>query len=197
MEIKTKACNPTNHGKARDIDGIQYIVVHYTSNLGDTAKNNADYFAREKTKGSAHYFVDEHEIWESVPIEKVAWHCGGGLQGSGGHTFHKKCTNTNSIGVEICMLTKNAVVRKDSIRHAAEFVRWLMRQYGIDANHVIRHYDVTGKQCPASMVADQGLWDNFKAMLTQEETEMRYKYYEDMPDWAKRPLLSWCGKACW
>ena len=187
MNIKTKACNPANHGKARDISGIRYIVIHYTANLGDTAKNNADYFAREKVKASAHYFVDENEIWNSVPIEKAAWHCGGDLQGSGGYTFYGKCNNTNSIGVEICMLTKNAVIRKDSIRHAAKFVRWLMQRYGIDAGHVIRHYDVTGKQCPAPMVVDPKLWASFKAMLSeeQEETEMRYKYYDDMPDWAK------------
>jgi N-acetylmuramoyl-L-alanine amidase CwlA len=185
MEIKTKACNPANCGKTRDADSIRYIVLHYTANLGDTAKNNADYFAREKVKASAHYFVDENEVWNSVPVEKAAWHCGGDLQGSGGHTFHGKCTNANSIGVEICMLTKNAVIRKDSIRNTAKLVRRLMAKYHIDADHVIRHFDVTGKQCPAPMVADQGVWDNFKVMLTQEETEMRYKYYDDMPDWAK------------
>jgi len=195
MTINNKACNPVNHGKARDVDGIQYIVIHYTANLGDTAKNNADYFARERVGASAHYFVDENEVWQSVAPYFAAWHCGGDLQGSGGHTFHKKCTNTNSIGVEICMLTKNAVIWKDSIKNAAKLVRHLMAKYHIGADHVIRHYDVTGKQCPAPMVVDQGLWDNFKAMLTQEETEMRYKYYEDMPDWAKPTIakLVWKG----
>ncbi len=55
---------------------IQYIVVHYTANRGDTAKNNADYFARTVTKTSAHYFVDELEIWQSVLETDTAWHCG-------------------------------------------------------------------------------------------------------------------------
>lgn len=191
MKIQTKLCNAVNHGGVRDVNNIKYIVIHYTANLGDTAKNNADYFAREKVRASAHYFVDENEIWASVPIEKVAWHCGGGLQGSGGHTFHGKCTNTNSIGVEICMLAKNAVIRKGSIQNAAVLVKELMKHYGIDADHVIRHYDVTGKQCPAPMVTDQGLWQDFKNSLTEqkEEVEMRYKYYDDMPDWAK-PTIS-------
>ncbi len=53
MEIKTKLCNPVNFGGARQVSQIQYIVIHYTGNLGDTAKNNADYFAREKVKASA------------------------------------------------------------------------------------------------------------------------------------------------
>lgn len=68
MEYKTKCCNPANMGATRGSAKIDWIVIHYTSNLGDTAKNNADYFAREKLsyKASAHFFVDENEIWSSV-----------------------------------------------------------------------------------------------------------------------------------
>lgn len=191
MNIKSKPCNSANHGGMRDLADIKYIVVHYTANLGDTAKNNADYFAREKVNASAHFFVDENEIWNSVPVDKTAWHCGGGLQGTGGHAYFRKCANTNSIGVEICMLGKNAVIRKDSIKNAANLVRTLMAEYGIDAGHIIRHYDVTGKNCPAPMVEDAALWYDFKTMLTaeQEDDEMRYKCYDDMPDWAK-PTIS-------
>lgn len=188
--MKIKACNPANHGRSRGTNGIKYIVIHYTANLGDTAKNNADYFAREKVSASAHYFVDENEVWQSVAPYYTAWHCGGKLQGKNGHAYYGVCTNTNSIGVEICMLTKNAVIRKDSIKNAAKLVKNLMAEYHIDIDHVIRHYDVTGKECPAPMVVDQGLWDKFKVLLTEEEeTEMRYKYYDDMPDWAK-PTIS-------
>ena len=69
MEIKSKACNPGNYGGT--LKNVQYIVVHWTSNQGDTAKNNADYFAREVMKASAHYFVDENEVWNSVPPDQV------------------------------------------------------------------------------------------------------------------------------
>lgn len=198
MNIKNKPCNQANYGRTRGSCEIEYIVIHYTANLGDSAKNNADYFAREKLKSSAHYFVDEHEIWASVPLYKAAWHCGGGLQGSSGHKFHGICNNTNSIGVEICMLTKNAVLRKDSIRHAAELVRELMAKYNIDVHHVIRHYDVTGKQCPAPMVDDPSLWDYFQSLLVtkEEEPELRYQYYDDMPDWAK-PTISKLVRMGW
>ncbi len=41
---------------AENAKKTRYIVVHYTSNRGDTAKNNADYFVREKIKASAHFF---------------------------------------------------------------------------------------------------------------------------------------------
>ena len=55
---------------------VEYIVVHYTGNWSDTAKNNADYFARTVTGTSAHYFVDEEAVWQSVREEDTAWHCG-------------------------------------------------------------------------------------------------------------------------
>ena len=95
MEIKTKLCNPANHAGYRA--QTKYLVIHWTSNQGDTAENNATYFAREIVKASAHYFVDEKEIWSSVPEDKIAYHVGA-------KTYkHPECRNSNSIGIEICM----------------------------------------------------------------------------------------------
>lgn len=186
MEIKTKCCNPANYGGTRGMVQVDWIVVHYTSNHGDTAKNNADYFAREKlsSPASAHFFVDETEIWSSVPVFRVAYHCGA-------KTYkHPHCRNTNSLGVEICMLDKQGRVRMDAIRNAAGLVRELMTKYDIDADHVIRHWDVTGKDCPAPMVDDPELWEQFLDMLKEGDEEMTiYKTYEDCPKWAK-PTVS-------
>ena len=83
----------------------KYIVVHYVGGVS-TAKNNADYFANNRVEASAHYFVDETSIWQSVEDFNRAWHCGGGLQGSGGHSLHNICTNSNSIGIEMCVKKK-------------------------------------------------------------------------------------------
>ena len=186
MEIKTKCCNSANYGGTRGSCQIEYIVIHYTSNLGDTAKNNADYFAREvlKNPASAHFFVDESEVWNSVPVWRIAYHCGA-------KTYkHPHCRNTNSLGVEICMLDKQGRVRMDAIRNAAGLVRELMAKYDIDADHVIRHWDVTGKDCPAPMVENPELWEQFLDMLKEGDEEMTiYKTYEDCPEWAK-PTVS-------
>lgn len=40
-----------------------------------------------------------------------------------------------------------------------------MKKYGIDTNHVLRHYDVTGKNCPEPFVEDVTKWQNFKNKL--------------------------------
>lgn len=183
MNVQTKRCRAENCGGKRTSQ-IAYIVVHYTANYGDTAKNNADYFAREVVKASAHYFVDESAVWQSVPDDRIAWHCGGGLQGSGGHTHYGKCKNANSIGVEICMLDKQGRLRQGSIDNAAKLVRELMDKYGVPADRVIRHYDVTGKNCPAPMVSDMAMWRKFKDSL-KEDDMIVYKKPADVPAWGR------------
>lgn len=157
-------------------DRIEYIVIHYTGNKGDTSKNNAAYFNRTESIGaSAHYFVDENEVWRSVKDKDIAWHCGAKTY------WHPTCRNANSIGVEVCMWDKQGNVRQGSIDRAVLLVRELMAKYCIDAEHIVRHYDVTGKKCPAPMVDDPGLWENFKNQL-KEETEMRYNKLTDIPE---------------
>ena len=182
-----KLCNKANYGSKRKTD-IKYIVIHYTSNKGDTALNNVTYFAREtlKNPASAHYFVDENEIWVSVPDDFVAYHCGG-------KTYkHKTCRNSNSLGIEICMNDKNGNIRYDSIKKAAILTRILMKKYNIPISNVLRHHDITGKNCPAPMVENPKLWQDFLNSLTAkpqtEEIDDDMKIYtkiDEMPDWAK------------
>ena len=183
MKINFKQSHAGNYAAGRS-GPVEYIVIHYTSNQGDTAKNNADYFAREKVGASAHYFCDENEIWQSVKDTDTAWHCGA-------KTYkHPECRNSNSIGIEICMNDKNGNVRQGSIDTAAELARYLMKRYGILLANVVMHNQVTGKNCPAPMVSDPALWDAFKkSLIKEDDDEVRYKYYDDMPDWAQ-PTVS-------
>ena len=176
IDLEIKTANRENFtAKQRKLSDIAYLVVHYTGNRGDTAKNNADYFAREVTGTSAHYFVDENEVWQSVPDNHAAWHCG-----TKGVYYHPACRNANSIGVEVCMLDKHGKLRQGSVDRAAALVRELMQRYSIPPDRVVRHYDVTHKQCPAPMVQNPALWQAFKTKLTQEDDDM--KYYEKLTE---------------
>ena len=167
---------------------IEYIVVHYTANKGDTAQNNLDYFARTKTGTSAHYFVDENEVCQSVQDTDVAWHCGSK------NPRHPYCRNANSIGVEMCNSVGGV---PEAVRdRTAAFVRQKMKEYGLDVNHVLRHYDATGKRCPAPWVDNPVDWMEFKSMLeveevTQEQFDAMMENYlerrsaQPADDWAK------------
>ena len=160
-----KQCNSTNYKTGRTGD-IKYIVIHYTANNGDTSKNNADYFNRVELKNpsSAHYFVDEKEVWQSVKDTDTAYHCG-----TTGVYKHSYCRNANSIGIELCSRKDNKgnyYFKDATVKNAAELTKNLMVKYNIPATNVIRHYDVTGKVCPAPMVNDISLWNKFKEMIS-------------------------------
>ena len=63
-------------------------------------------------------------------------------------------------------------ITPQTVDRAVELVKYLMAKYGIDVDHVVRHYDVTGKLCPEPWVRAASLWRAFKARLTAPvETE--------------------------
>ena len=183
MTITQMPCNPGNY-TARRSSAIQYLVVHYTGAPG-TARNNGAYFASRGDIGaSAHYFVDEHDIVQSVPDSSRAWHCGAAAY------KHPECRNDNSLGVELCCYPNGDgtwYFEPETVANAVQLIRALMAQYNIDIDHVVRHYDVTGKVCPEPFVRDASAWAEFKARLTAPETEeeymTRYNTVAEMPEY--------------
>ncbi len=167
-----KNLTPYNRWEGRRGDRVEWIVVHYTANTWqpDLAKNECAAFASEYKGASAHFFVDKTEIWQSVAVEDTAWHCGDAPSKNG-------CRNTNSIGIEMCVVYEDGVysIPKATVRRAAALVAELLTVYP-DAK-ICRHYDVTGKKCPAPWVDDPALWDEFLKKVEESremnETEKR------------------------
>ena len=131
---------------------IDRIVVHYTSTLA-SARNNAIYFSRNERQGSsAHYFVDDisDEIYQSVDEDDTAWHAGNwGM-------------NCRSVGIEV--VSAGEEYSEVEVGKLAWLVGVLMGRYGIGPEGVIRHYDVTGKICPAPYI-EAGRWAALKARI--------------------------------
>ena len=163
-KTKTLIANRKNYGSKRSTSVIKYLVYHYTANDGDTDEANAKYFHNNVVKASAHRFVDDDSVTISVPDNYVAYHCGGGLQGSKGHKYYKICTNTNSIGIEMCDTIKNGKyeVSSKTRANAIALGKEIVKKYGIKKENVIRHFDVTGKNCPAYFVKDEEAWKKFR-----------------------------------
>lgn len=162
---------------------ISYIVIHYVGAVS-TAKNNVDYYAREKLQASAHYFVDEISIWQSVEDKDRAWHCGGGLQGSNGHKFHGICTNSNSIGIEMCCKKDkngNWYFEPETVKNTIDLVKMLMAKHNIPIDRVIRHFDVTGKNCPAPYV-NESKWQEFKSRILTNEGDLEVSQYKELKE---------------
>ena len=170
LKFKKEMAHRSNYGGTRSVDDIKYIVIHYTGNNGDTAANNCKYFQGANRNASAHYFVDGGKyVYKSVPVKSVAWSVGGFYSQSGGAgSYYKKCTNANSLSVEMCNCVKS--VPDKVFDQTVELTRFLMDKYNVPPSRVIRHWDVNGKECPARWVGKNHVgWDNFKRAITGEE----------------------------
>ena len=173
------------HTTASSNRKIEYIVIHYTA--GTTSKsgsavNNAIFFSTTDREVSSDYIVDDEYCCQyNGDIEnRYTWHCGGSRYKTKGGTYYGKCTNRNSIGIEVCSSNSTGRMQNanDSsysftesvMRNTEELVVALMKQYKIPVENVIRHYDVNGKPCPGIIGynTDSGsdnLWNSFKDRL--------------------------------
>ena len=171
MQINKKLTT-VNFNNTNNTSRIKYIVIHYVGALGG-AEANCNYYKSVNRGASAHYFVGfEGEVWQCVEDADVAWHCGAKSY------KHSSCRNSNSIGIEMCVRKRSTAsmssADKDwyfeaaTVNSTIELVKELMAKYNIPASNVIRHYDVTGKVCPAPYVHDEKAWNEFKNRLTGE-----------------------------
>lgn len=168
LTIKSNPCNTGNYAKGRGGNAVKYIVIHYTANDGDTDEGNGKYFYNNDVNASAHYFVDENSATLSVQEKDTAWHCGDTQKYTNGGAWLKgKCKNSNSIGVEMCSDKRNGelVFTAETVVNTVELVKSLMKKHSVPLERVIRHYDVTGKKCPAPFVTHQDSWLRFKERL--------------------------------
>lgn len=155
--------------RSKPMDKYGYVVIHWVG-AASSAKNNAAYFAGGYRGASAHFFVDDDEIWQSVKTKYWAsWHCGGPLQGPKGHKYYGLCKNDNSIGIELCCkkdASGNLYISDKTIKRAGKLVKWLMDYYNIPEARVIRHFDVTGKDCPHGYTT-VATWNKMKEKLVK------------------------------
>lgn len=166
---------PINHGLGNK---PKAIVVHETDNEMPSAGalNHSLYFSTPGVKVSCHYVVDDDEIIRLLSHDKVAWHCGKPLG---------EYSNRNTIGIEICV---NGDYYSAWYR-AARLVAALMDETGISV--LLRHKDVSGKNCPKRMIEDPILWLQFKRIVKNHRGRWQM---EKRPSWEPATSCSKVGK---
>lgn len=156
----TKMLIKYNYSKRED--KIKYIVIHDTgnANVGADVKAHYNYFNSANRGASADYFVDDKIIGKFVEDFNKSWHCGDGKNKYG-------INNNNSIGVELCI---NSDCNKEvAMENLVELTKFLMKEYNIPCENVVRHFDASKKLCPNSFKAnDWALWKEFKFKISTE-----------------------------
>ena len=151
IQKKISAYNHYNWNK------ILYLVIHDVGTKS-SAKNNVDYFAGGDRGASAHYFVDDTSIWQSVEDNHGAWHCG---DGNGVYGIH----NQNSVSIEMCLPSGDVTAKTEA--NTIDLAKYLMKKYNIPITKVVRHYDASRKNCPGQFNLDHkwSRWFKFKDVL--------------------------------
>ena len=135
-------------------DKITGIVFHYTANPGAGARNNRDYFEGLKdshvTKASSNFVVGlEGEIIQCVPTWEVA--------------YASNSSNTDTVSIECCHPDETGKFNDATYHSMVELCAWLCLKFDLNEEDVIRHYDVTGKNCPKYFVEHEDAWVQFKS----------------------------------
>ena len=157
--------------------GIKGLITHYTANNGGTARNHKTYFNNlNGIYASAHLFVDDNEAICIIPLDEVAYHANETVKYNADGTIYKplysKIGNANygAIGLEMC-LDKNGNITEKTFQNSVKAVKELVAKYpAITRNTIWRHYDVTGKNCPAPWVSKPSELERFKEAVFGKST---------------------------
>lgn len=152
IDVQLLTVNPFSR-PGIESDGIKGIVIHYTANPGATAQENRDYFEGLKdsqtTSASSNFVIGlDGEIIQCVPTWEVA--------------YASNDRNSDTISIECCHPDETGEFTIDTYNSMIQLTAWLCEQYDLSADDVIRHYDVTGKNCPKYFVENEEEWTRFK-----------------------------------
>lgn len=166
------------NGKAykKSNNNIQWIVIH---NMGGKengvykgGKNSSAYNWWSQGAGgantSAHYCVDDKEIWQTLEDKWTGHHAGKPKKGMYG--ADRGASNSNSIGIEVA--DHSSIDKNKAVELTIELTRYLVKKYGLSVDNVIQHYDVSGKDCP-QWIRNNNRWDYIKQQIKIRNEEQR------------------------
>ena len=131
------------------LESVQNIVIHYVGNPGTTAEQNRCYYCNPESSVSSHFLIGlDGEILQCLPL-------------------HEKSSATNwrnadTISIEVCHPDDSGQFTEATYASLVRLTAWLLDACDLEQDHIIRHYDVTGKDCPRYFVANEQAWEQFK-----------------------------------
>ena len=144
------------------VNRIKSIFVHYTANPGTSAQQNRSYFANlaqtQERSASAHFIIGyEGEILQCIPLDEQA--------------YGVKTRNDDSLSIECCYLNENGEFTQETYDTLIHTLAWLMQEYDLTTEDILRHYDCGGKKCPLYYVEHEDAWEKLLEDVNNYEDE--------------------------
>lgn len=142
---------------AEPLDEVKNIFVHYTANKNTSARQKRSYFENlgitGETSASAHFIIGyDGEIIQCLPLDEIG--------------YAVKTRNYDSISIECCYRDDSGKFTDATYQSLLQLTAWLLKEYKLAPNDVLRHYDVGGKKCPLYFVEHEDSWEQFRQDLT-------------------------------
>ena len=135
-------------------EGVKGVVIHYTANPGATAIANRNYFENlattHDTKVSSHFVVGlDGEVVQCIPTSEMS--------------YATNSRNVDTLSIECCHPDETGKFNEATYDSAVKLSAWLCVRFGLTSENVIRHYDVTRKNCPKYYVENPDAWIQMKS----------------------------------
>lgn len=158
--IDVELLTPNEYSRPQiPIESVNYIAIHYTANPGATAIANRNYFENlantHDTKVSSHFVVGlDGEVVQCIPTSEMS--------------YATNSRNVDTISIECCHPDETGKFNDSTYDSVVKLTAWLCVRLGLTSENVIRHYDVTGKDCPKYYVENPDAWLQMKADIAAQ-----------------------------
>ena len=158
--VEQRLLTPNEYSRPQiEVEEVNAIVIHYVGNPGTSAAANRSYFEglaiSGETHASSNFVVGlEGEILQCVPVNEVA--------------YCSSDRNSDTVSIEVCHPDEEGQFTDATMDSLVKLTAWLCSKFGLTADDVIRHYDVTGKECPLYYVRNPEAWEALKEAVAEE-----------------------------
>lgn len=140
--------------RGEKLEDLRNIVIHYVANPGSTALQNRNWYANPDSEVSSHFLVGlDGEVIQCLPLDEIS-----------SASNHR---NSDTISIEVCHPDESGAFTSESYASLVRLTAWLLDTTGLTPSDVIRHYDITGKDCPRYFVRNEDRWQAFLIDLAE------------------------------
>ena len=137
-------------------EGAPFIDGKYPAGMEDVIRNYFENLATtQDNKVSSHFVIGlEGEVVQCIPTSEIS--------------YATNSRNVDTISIECCHPDETGQFNTATYDSAVKLTAWLCTRFGLTSDQVIRHYDVTGKDCPKYYVENPDAWIQMKSDIAAQ-----------------------------